>query len=49
VLEQLSRLSGENVTTTGGVFSVSAATVTPAIFEIKLCQGRTGYFKYSLF
>lgn len=30
-----------NVTTTGGVFSVSAATVTPAIFEIKLCQGRT--------
>lgn len=30
-----------NVTTTGGVISVDQTTVTPAIFEIKLCQGRT--------
>jgi hypothetical protein len=30
-----------NVTTTGGVFSIDEASVTPAIFEIKLCQGRT--------
>lgn len=29
-----------NVSTTGGVGSVNTATVTPAIFEIKLCQGR---------
>lgn len=29
-----------NVTTTGGVFSLNTGTITPAIFEIKLCQGR---------
>lgn len=30
-----------NVSTTGGVVSVDETSVTPAIFEIKLCQGRT--------
>ena len=30
-----------NVTTTGGVVSVNTSSVTPAVFEIKLCQGRT--------
>lgn len=30
-----------NVSTTGGVVVVDNSTVTPAIFEIKLCQGRT--------
>ncbi|MDG1871745.1 MAG: DUF4402 domain-containing protein [Flavobacterium sp.] len=30
-----------NVFTTGGVISVNTSSVTPAIFEIKLCQGRT--------
>ncbi|MGK0413689.1 MAG: hypothetical protein ACJA1B_001897 [Polaribacter sp.] len=29
-----------NVNVTGGVVSLNTATVTPAIFEIKLCQGR---------
>ncbi|WP_298363716.1 DUF4402 domain-containing protein [uncultured Lutibacter sp.] len=29
-----------NVTTTGGVISINTTSVTPAIFEIKLCQGR---------
>lgn len=29
------------VSTTGGVISVNSSSVTPAIFEIKLCQGRT--------
>ncbi|MBT8317628.1 MAG: DUF4402 domain-containing protein [Lutibacter sp.] len=30
-----------NVTVTGGVISLNTTSVTPAIFEIKLCQGRT--------
>lgn len=30
-----------NVSVTGGVFSIDETSVTPAIFEIKLCQGRT--------
>lgn len=29
-----------NINVTGGVVSLNTATVTPAIFEIKLCQGR---------
>lgn len=29
-----------NVNVTGGVVSLNTASVTPAIFEIKLCQGR---------
>lgn len=34
------------VTTTGGVVSINTTTVTPAIFEIKLCQGRTVTIDY---
>lgn len=30
-----------NVTVSGGVISLNTTSVTPAIFEIKLCQGRT--------
>lgn len=30
-----------NVNVTGGVISLNTSSVTPAIFEIKLCQGRT--------
>ena len=29
-----------NVSTTGGVVSIDQTSITPAIFEIKLCQGR---------
>jgi hypothetical protein len=35
-----------NVTTNGGVVSLDQTTVTPAIFEIKLCQGRTVTIDY---
>ncbi|MDA3852803.1 MAG: DUF4402 domain-containing protein [Bacteroidales bacterium] len=35
-----------NVTTSGGVVSLDQTTVTPAIFEIKLCQGRTVTIDY---
>lgn len=35
-----------NVTTTGQVFTFDQTTVTPAIFEIKLCQGRTVTIDY---
>jgi hypothetical protein len=35
-----------NVTTSGGVFSIDETSVTPAIFEIKLCQGRTVTIDY---
>jgi hypothetical protein len=35
-----------NVTTTGQVFSLDQTTITPAIFEIKLCQGRTVTIDY---
>ncbi len=34
------------VTTTGGVVSLSSATVHPAIFDIKLCQGRNVTITY---
>jgi len=34
------------VTVTGGVYSVDDTSVTPAIFEIKLCQGRTVTIDY---
>lgn len=30
-----------SVTTNGGVISVDQSSVTPAIFEVKLCEGRT--------
>lgn len=35
-----------NVNVTGGVVSINTITVTPAIFEIKLCQGRTITLNY---
>ncbi|PQJ76273.1 DUF4402 domain-containing protein [Polaribacter glomeratus] len=35
-----------NVNVTGGVVSINTTTVTPAIFEIKLCQGRTITMNY---
>lgn len=35
-----------HVTTTGQVFSFDQTTVTPAIFEIKLCLGRTVTIDY---
>ena len=35
-----------NVTTDGGVVSIDETSVTPAIFEIKLCQGRTVIIDY---
>lgn len=35
-----------NVNVTGGVISLNTTTVTPAIFEIKLCQGRTITINY---
>ena len=35
-----------SVSTTGGVISVDQTTITPAIFEIKLCQGRTVTITY---
>src|SRR5690606_31655948 len=40
-----------NVSTTGGVISLNTTSVTPAIFEIKLCQGRkvTIDYAYSVF
>jgi hypothetical protein len=34
------------VTTTGGVISINTTSVTPAIFEIKLCQGRSVTIDY---
>lgn len=34
------------VSTTGGVVSISTATVRPAIFDIKLCQGRNVTISY---
>lgn len=37
------------VSTTGGVVSLNTTSVTPAIFEIKLCQGRTVTIDYDLF
>lgn len=35
-----------NVITDGGVVSIDQSSVTPAIFEIKLCQGRTVTIAY---
>lgn len=35
-----------NLSTTGGVVSVSTATAQPAIFDIKLCQGRNVTITY---
>ena len=35
-----------NVSTTGGVVSLSSSSVYPAIFEIKLCQGRNVTITY---
>ena len=35
-----------NVSTTGGVISIDETSVTPAKFEIKLCQGRTVTIDY---
>lgn len=35
-----------NVSTTGGVVSLSSSTARPAIFEIKLCQGRNVTITY---
>lgn len=35
-----------NVTTSGGVISIDQSTVAPAIFEIKLCEGRTVTIDY---
>jgi Domain of unknown function (DUF4402) len=35
-----------SVSTTGGVVSLSSSTVQPAIFEIKLCQGRNVTITY---
>lgn len=35
-----------NVNVTGGVVSLNTASVTPAIFEIKLCQGRKIAIQY---
>jgi hypothetical protein len=36
-----------NVTTTGGVVSLDISSVTPAIFEITLCQGRRVTIDYA--
>ncbi len=36
-----------NVAVTGGVISLNTTSVTPAIFEIKLCQGRTVTIDYA--
>lgn len=35
-----------NVTTSGGVISIDQSSVAPAIFEIKLCQGRMVILDY---
>jgi len=35
-----------NITVTGGVVSLNTNTVTPAIFEIKICQGKTVTINY---
>ena len=35
------------VTVTGGIYSVDDTSVIPAIFEIKLCQGRTVTIDYA--
>ena len=35
------------VSTTGGVFLLSSSTVHPAIFDIKLCQGREVTISYN--
>ena len=36
-----------NINATGGVISINSASVAPAIFEIKLCQGRTITMAYA--
>jgi hypothetical protein len=38
-----------NIFTTGGVISLNTITTTPAIFEIKLCQGRNVTINYDSF
>lgn len=35
-----------NVSTTGGVISIDQSTIAPAIFEIKLCEGRMVTINY---
>jgi hypothetical protein len=36
-----------NRTTTGGITAISGSTVKPAIFEVKLCQGRNIIISYN--
>lgn len=36
-----------NITTTGGIYSLNTIPTTPAVFEIKLCQGRTVTLDYA--